>query len=97
MPEHRASDPSRDDEAAEVLTQAVKSAILDRLLSQLGAEHTVVSPRSTYTKSDSGLYGKYEKQDHPDQILTLIRDTLDTMIGEFDSQTSPPPGRNTPD
>lgn len=77
-----------DEETVESLTHAVKSAILDRLLSQLGAEYAVGAQRSIYTKSDSGLYGKYEKQDS-DPILTLLHDTIEAIVADFDSRSTP--------
>jgi hypothetical protein len=72
-------------EVEETLIAAVKSAILDRLLDDLRNDRPLGAGRSVYTKSDSGLYGKYEKQDDVHQnVLAALRATLEGLIDEHD-------------
>jgi hypothetical protein len=76
---------------AKTLEAAVKSAILDRLLQDLRTEAGRAPPHSRYTKSDSGLYGKYEKQDGLDQnVLDAIRSTLQAIVEEQSARSRDP-------
>ena len=61
----------------------MKSAILDQLIRDLRSQATLTTPHSFYAKSDSGLYGKYQKVDTPDvAILDAIRSALQVMVDE---------------
>lgn len=74
------ADGPREAGSARSLPDEVKSAILDQLLAELGAD-PAPHGRSLYTKSDSGLYGKYERADGMDEdTLREIRDTLQALI-----------------
>ena len=67
----------------EALADAVKTAIVDRILAELRQNILHAAPRSSYTKSDSGVYGKYEKADIPSEsVLDLIEQTLRQMVDE---------------
>ncbi len=81
--------------AAQALTDAVKSAILDRLIADLRSDVGPV-PRSVYTKSDSGLYGKYEKADVPDEdMLRAVRGVLERLVREAEhDQQEPSPSES---
>lgn len=74
----------------EPLAAAVKSAILDRLISDLRCAATLSAPHSFYAKSDSGLYGKYQKVDTRDLVvLEAIHAALGKMVEESaDADTS---------
>ncbi len=84
-------DEGRDGEPEATLTDAVKSAILDRLIEDLRAEAGMVPPRSTYTKSDSGLYGKYEKAQGLDaSALQEIRKVLEELTAAMPASPAEP-------
>ena len=77
-----AQNPEGDD-AGRLLSETIKSAILDRLIDDLRRGVTQEPPRSHYVKSDSGLYGKYQKADAPDlAALDAIRSSLQAMVDE---------------
>jgi hypothetical protein len=68
-----------------LLTTAVKSAILDRLISDLRGQASLGSAQSSYTKSDSGLYGKYQKADTTElALLEAIETALSKLVNESD-------------
>lgn len=84
-----------------VLVDAVKSAILDRILEDLRNDRPVTASRSRYTKSDSGVYGKYEKQDGlNEEVLATIRASLEGIIARYETQSGddqdPREGRRAP-
>jgi hypothetical protein len=65
------------------LSEAVKSRILDRLLNQLAAEGPMGTRSMGYTRSDSGLYGKYEKADVDTvQMLAMIQAEVERAVAE---------------
>lgn len=72
---------SNDDDSAqsgiEALTDAVKSRILDRVLVDLRERLALGNRGSEYTKSDSGVYGKYQKADLD---LTMVLDVVSRQI-----------------
>jgi len=75
-----------EDDAERALVDSVKSAILDRLLSDLRHDRPIARLRSMYSKSDSGVYGKYEKQDIPNEaILAAIRATLEDIVTGYET------------
>ncbi len=76
------------------LTEAVKSRILDRLLSVLAAETHVGMRSPGYTRSDSGLYGKYEKADldlDSARMLELIQAEVERAVAEAHDTFEGPP------
>ena len=90
MTESGQDDRVPDDRAASALSDAVKSAILDRLLDDLRADRALATPRSVYTKSDSGLYGKYEKAEGINEdVLRLIRVVLEDLAGGIEPELPP--------
>jgi hypothetical protein len=63
------------------LADSVKSAILDRIIDDLRRQSTYTTPQSYYAKSDSGLYGKYQKAEQPDMaMLAAIHGKLQEMV-----------------
>ncbi|MEA2194287.1 MAG: hypothetical protein QOG42_721 [Solirubrobacteraceae bacterium] len=65
------------------LSEVVKSRILDRLLDQLAAEGPMGSRSLGYTRSDSGLYGKYEKADlDAERMLAMIQAEVERAVAE---------------
>jgi hypothetical protein len=77
-------------DAEEAIVRAVKSRILEQLAQSLGHDEVLRSRASHYTKSDSGLYGKYEKyEEAKEQILEVVRQQLDSLLAEFTSDTLP--------
>jgi hypothetical protein len=87
-PPEQPSPPGSD--AEEAIVRAVKSRILEQLAESLGRDEVVRSRASHYTKSDSGLYGKYEKyEEAKEQILEVVRQQLDSLLAEFTSDTRP--------
>jgi len=79
------------------LTDAVKSRILDRVLADIRDDLALGCRASGYTKSDSGIYGKYQKAD-PDlpRILAAVRSQLDTLLAEYQHSGSEPAGSDEP-
>ena len=72
------------------LTEAVKSRILDRVLADLRADLALGSQRHGYTKSDSGIYGKYQKQDIDlAAILEVVKAQTERLVAEY-AQDLPP-------
>jgi hypothetical protein len=88
LPPEQPNPPGSDAEAA--IVRAVKSRILEQLAESLGHDEVVRARASHYTKSDSGLYGKYEKyEEAKEQILEVVRQQLDSLLAEFASDTLP--------
>jgi hypothetical protein len=77
------SDPAAEHDGRRLLSERIKSAILDLLIDDIRRGATHDAARSHYSKSDSGLYGKYQKADAPDMaVLDAIRANLQTMVDE---------------
>lgn len=75
------------------LPDAVRSAILERLLDDLRTDGPAGPQRSRYTKSDSGLYGKYEKYDALDPgLVTEIVAALEGIADRIATGADNPPG-----
>jgi hypothetical protein len=73
-----------------LLTERIKSAILDQLIEDLRRGVTGEVASSYYSKSDSGLYGKYSKADVPSlALLDTIKANLEVMIAEALSRVPP--------
>jgi hypothetical protein len=90
------SDSSNSD-ADEAIVRAVKSRILEQLVDALGKDEVRRARASHYTKSDSGLYGKYEKyEDVNNQVLEVVRRQLEELLGEFPVDGPPPVGEPPP-
>jgi hypothetical protein len=85
-PDDDATTGSHADDAGgpeQALVDGVRSAILDRLLDDLRHGRGLGGRRSSYTKSDSGVYGKYEKQsDVDDEVLRTIREALEQLVAD---------------
>jgi hypothetical protein len=86
--------PERSDasgaDAEEAMVRAVKSRILEQLVEALGQDEVRHARASHYTKSDSGLYGKYQKyEDINNQVLEVVRQQLETLLGEFSPDDGP--------
>jgi ABC-type tungstate transport system permease subunit len=69
----------------EQLTETVKSRILDRVIADLRAALKLGARQDGYTKSDSGLYGKYQKHDPVDvsRVLEAIKTETERLFGEY--------------
>lgn len=90
-----ASDDSPSDFNA--LTDAVKSRILDRVLADIRDGFALGCRASGYTKSDSGIYGKYQKADADlAGIMAAVRSQLDALLGEYQHSGSEPAGSDEP-
>lgn len=93
--------PMEDDipeqEGVDALTILVKSRILDRILADLQKEDFALGSRvSGYTKSDSGIYGKYQKADVDlSMILKVIQSEMDLMLAEYRSASLGPDADET--
>jgi hypothetical protein len=78
--------PSKDDEQRiilQALTDEVKSKILDKILAELRAD-LGLGRAGGYTKSDSGIYGKYQKADVDlTGILEAVKSQMDAMLAEY--------------
>jgi hypothetical protein len=78
------NDHHDDDDGLATLTEAVKSRILDRVLADLRADLALGSRRHGYTKSDSGIYGKYQKQDGDlTAVLEAIKAQTEQLLAEY--------------
>jgi hypothetical protein len=89
-------DDSRIDLSA--LTDAVKSRILDRVLADIRDHLTLGCRASGYTKSDSGIYGKYQKADVDlAGILAAARSQLDALLAEYQHSGSESAGSDEPE
>jgi hypothetical protein len=66
------------------LTETVKSRILDRVIADLRRALKLGTSERGYTKSDSGIYGKYEKCDPVDlgAVLDAIKAETDRLLAE---------------
>jgi hypothetical protein len=66
------------------LTDLVKSRILDRVIADLHDALRLGSRVSGYTRSDSGIYGKYQKHDSVDmtRILQAIKVETERQLAE---------------
>ncbi len=79
------------------LTDAVKSRILDRVLADIRDDLALGCRASVYTKSDSGIYGKYQKADTDlDGILAAVRSQVDALLAEYQRSGFEPAGSNEP-
>lgn len=80
------SNADDEDLGQQALLNGVKSAILNRLLIDLQENVVTATAGSLYTKSDSGVYGKYEKQDDLNEaVMGVIRTTLDSIVREYET------------
>jgi hypothetical protein len=87
-------DPPRPDEpeapapgfgAHAALSDVVKSRILDRVLRDLSEDRPLGLRSGGYTRSDSGVYGKYEKQDvDAAAVSDLVRLEVERILAEYD-------------
>jgi hypothetical protein len=76
--------------ADETLTTAIKSRILDRVLAELRGDLGLHTGANGYTKSDGGIYGKYEKADvDRSRMLDVIDSRIKEILAEYDDL--PPP------
>lgn len=67
------------------LTEAVKSRILDRIITELKEGRSLGLGPSGYTKSELGVYGKYQKQDiDPEQMLEAVKLQVDSVLREYE-------------
>jgi hypothetical protein len=81
--------PTDEPKPDETLTIAVKSRILDRVLAELRDDLGLRSGANGYTKSDGGIYGKYEKADiDSSRILEVIDSRIKEILEEYED--SPP-------
>lgn len=69
------------------LVAAVRRAILERLMDDLDRERAKGLTDVGYTRSAAGIYGKYEKQDDPNnQLVGIIRTVLEDILDEYESR-----------
>lgn len=84
------SDPPDGPPLDEAVVQAVRSRIIEQLINSIGRDEVLRSRASHYTKSDSGLYGKYQKyEDVGNQVVELVKQQLTTILEEFASADAP--------
>ena len=77
-----------ESKADETLTTAIKSRILDRVLAELRDDLGLHTGANGYTKSDGGIYGKYEKADvDRSRILEAIDGRIKAILAEYDDPT----------
>jgi hypothetical protein len=81
--------PPDEPKEDETLTIAIKSRILDRVLAELRGDLGLRTGANGYTKSDGGIYGKYEKADvDRSRILEVIDSRIKEILAEYED--SPP-------
>jgi hypothetical protein len=69
----------------DTLSVEVKSRILDRIVQDLVEGRPLGLGPSGYTKSDSGVYGKYQKQDVSlEQVLAAIEGQVEQIIADYE-------------
>jgi hypothetical protein len=78
-------------DADDALTAAVKSRILDRVLAELRDDLGLRAGANGYTKSDGGIYGKYEKADvDGSRILEAIDSRIKDILAEYEDPPHEP-------
>lgn len=78
------SDPDSTTDILDALSVEVKSRILDRILRDLVENRPLGLGPSGYTKSDSGVYGKYQKQDITlEQLLHAIEGQVEQIVADY--------------
>ena len=74
--------PAADDAG---LSDLVKSRILDQVLRDLREDRRLGLRSAGYTRSDSGVYGKYEKQDVDAANLSeVVRREVERILAEYE-------------
>jgi hypothetical protein len=71
-------------EGIDQLTETVKSRILDQVIADLRDALKLGARADGYTKSDSGIYGKYQKHDPVDlgRVLEAIKMETERLLAE---------------
>jgi ABC-type tungstate transport system permease subunit len=87
-----ASNGDRSPDGIDDLTDEVKSRILDRVIADLRDSLKLGSRASGYTKSDSGIYGKYQKQDVVDmsRVLAAVKAETERLLAEYRAAVEKP-------
>ena len=67
------------------LTALVKSRILDRVIADLRDAPELGRRASGYTRSDSGIYGKYQKHDvvDMDRVLKAVAVETERLLAHY--------------